>query len=103
MRQYKHLHGLELAGSGPEDQTKIDVLLGSDCYWSVVTGQMIAGDQGPVALDSKLGWLLSGLLDGSDKVVSTHSHMIIHGSLIDSSTDEGSNPLVSMLQRFWNV
>ena len=41
VRQYKHLHGLEIADSGPEDQTKIDVLLGSDCYWSVVTDQLL--------------------------------------------------------------
>ena len=80
--RYVHLQGLELADSDHEDQTAIDILLGSDYYWAVVTGQTIVGEQGPVALDSKLGWLLSGPLDKSDRSVSTHSCVIIHGSLI---------------------
>ena len=61
------------------------------------------GDHGPVALDSKLGWLLSGPLNDHSKAVTTHSHVIIHGGFTDPPMDENSDPLISTLQRFWNV
>ena len=79
VQQYKHLQGLELADSDQEEQT-IKVLIRSDCYWAIVTGQMIVGDQGPVALRRKLGWLLSGPLSNHSKTLTTHSHVIIHGA-----------------------
>ena len=61
------------------------------------------GDHGPVALDSKLGWLLSGPLNDHSKAVTTHSHVIIHGGFTDSPMDENSDHLISTLQRLWNV
>ena len=81
----------------------MDVLIGSDCYWTIVTGQTTVGDHGPIALDSKLDWLLSGPLNDHSKAVMTHCHVIIHGGFTDSPMDENSNPLISTLQRFWNV
>ena len=36
------------------------MLIGSDLYWSLLTGEMIKSSHGPVALDSQLGWILSG-------------------------------------------
>ena len=64
----------------PGLKTPIDVLIGSDCYRTIIAGQTIMGDQGPVAIDSKLGWLLSGPLDCLKRTMSTHSCMIIHGT-----------------------
>ena len=101
--QYEHLHGLELADNDPEEQSPIDILIGSDCYWTIVTGQTIIGDQGPVAIDSKLGWLLSGPLDCHNRAVSTHSYMIVHGNLIESPMEENDDPLASTLRHFWDV
>jgi len=50
-----------LADGDSHDTKKfIDVLVGSDYYWNIVTGDTVVGDKGPVALGSKLGWLLSG-------------------------------------------
>ena len=54
--EYEHLDGLELADGDSHDSKKsIDVLVGSDYYWSIVTGDTVVGDSGPVALGSKLG------------------------------------------------
>ena len=50
VQQYNHLQDLELADSDQEEQTPTDVLIGSDCYWAIVNGQTIVGDQGPVTL-----------------------------------------------------
>ena len=39
---------------------EIDILIGSDQYWELVTGETRHGDSGPVAICTKLGWVLSG-------------------------------------------
>ena len=41
----------------------IDILVGSDFYWTLVTGEIVKTDKGSVAVGSKLGWLLSGPAD----------------------------------------
>jgi len=56
---FSHLAGLQLADANDSTQ-QIDVLIGSDHYWSVMTEETIVGDSGPIAVKSKLGWLLSG-------------------------------------------
>jgi len=50
-------------GDSLDSKKSIDVLVGSDYYCSIVTGDTVVGDGGPVALGSKLGWLLSGPLN----------------------------------------
>ena len=56
MREYAHLSGLELADySRGTDAGEIDVLIGSDFYWKLVTGEVRHGVVGPVAIYSKLG------------------------------------------------
>ena len=38
----------------------IEMLIGADCYWDLTTGHTCRGDSGPVAIQTKLGWVLSG-------------------------------------------
>ena len=93
---------MQLADSSDSAQG-INVLIGSDHYWSVVTGETIAGDTGPVAVSSRLGWLLSGPSDCSSIVNLTHSNVIVNG---DSdklvSVDEGDD-IAKALKRFWDT
>ena len=56
---YPHLHGLKLADYS-DSEDSIDVLIGSDYYWDFVTSEIVRGDFGPTAVNSKFGWLLSG-------------------------------------------
>jgi len=37
------------------------MLIESDFYCDIVTGDIRCGNEGPVAVNSKFGWLLSGL------------------------------------------
>ncbi len=58
---YQHLSNLELAY--PSDGSaviEVDLLIGSDYYWELVTGRISRGEDGPVAVETKLGWVLSG-------------------------------------------
>ena len=59
---YPHLEGLALADSLDDSCGDIDILIGSDYYWDLVSGETIRGDSGPTAVSSKFGWLLSGPL-----------------------------------------
>jgi len=58
--RYPHLRGLELANSVHCSNQSIDVLIGADFYHNFVLGEVIRGEDGPVAVSSRLGWLLSG-------------------------------------------
>lgn len=60
-KQYPHLIGLELADSvGSGLSMPVDVLIRSDRYWQLVTGSTCRGVEGPIAVHTKLGWVLSG-------------------------------------------
>ena len=60
---YAHLDGLDLADfDEQESNNSIDVLVGADHYWDLVTGDIGQGEDGPTAINSKLGWLLSVLI-----------------------------------------
>ena len=55
------LLGLELADfSNTALNMPIDILIGSDYYWQLVTGSICRGTSGPVVVHTKLGWVLSG-------------------------------------------
>ena len=58
--KYAYLKCLDLADSSSLRQGAINILIGSDYYWQVVTGEIVNGDSGPVAMSSIFGWLLSG-------------------------------------------
>ena len=62
-QNYEHLKTLELAETG-EGTGQVDILVGSDFYWDVFSGKVSRGVSGPVGLDSKVGWVLSGLVEG---------------------------------------
>ena len=54
------LLGLKLADFCNEGETLgVDILVGLDYYWKLVTGHTIKGAQ---AVHTKLGWVLSGLV-----------------------------------------
>jgi len=63
MDQSPSFQGLELADGGEFNSgtqtTSIDLLIGSDHYWYIVTGNIIWGDSDLVAVSSKFRWLVS--------------------------------------------
>ena len=81
----------------------IDVLIGSDNYWDFVTGETKRGDDGPIAVKSTLGWLLSGRVNGTIDPV-THSNLIIEcqNSLFAPSQDQ-DDILTNTLKEFWET
>ena len=99
-QNYEHLADLELADSADShDLLEVDVLIGSDWYWSLITGRVIRGETGPIAIDSKVGWILSGPA-GEQTTVNltiTPTHIL----KIDVYKAEPS--LEDQLKQFWEL
>ena len=63
--QYPYLHGLKLTHPvGSDNKFEITLLIGADFYWNLVQDKIIRGN-GPTAVESKIGYLLSGPLSSS--------------------------------------
>ena len=76
---FPYLAGLDLADSSSlEDNLDIGIRIGADQYWKLVTGKIRQKGTGPTAVETKLGWVLSGPVPGvlhggiSVNFVSTH-------------------------------
>ena len=105
--RYPHLQGLELAdGSDCESDTNsqgIDLLIGSDHYWDVVTGNVIRDGSGPVAVSSKLGWLVSGTTRSGNSSSHTITNLSVQGPESVRSVQFNECDLTQQLRSFWEV
>ena len=61
--RYAHLCDLQLTDECSTPREESYILIGSNFYWNIVTGEIVKADEGPVAVNSRLGWLLSGPID----------------------------------------
>ena len=63
---HAHLKGVKLADySTGEDDIMVDILAGSEQYWQLVSGKVLQGEDGPTAIQTRLGWVLSGPTNGA--------------------------------------
>ena len=76
---------------------EVDLLIGSDVYWDIVTGEIVRGPDGLVAVNTRLGWVLSGPVQTTDvtSVNLTSSHAL--------RTDDSTEMLDEKLQSFWEL
>ncbi len=78
-QSYAHQSGLKLADSANDgEEFDLDILIGSDCYWQLVTGHVIHGNDGPTAMHTRLGWVLSGPVKGGSTRFSVQCQHSIH-------------------------
>ena len=102
IERYPHLCKLKLADDYSVTPGEMDILIGSNFYWIVVTGDTVRGDYGPVAVNSKFGWLLSGAVDTIEAKQISHAHVVITGDPANP-LQERDDLLVNSLQKFWEV
>lgn len=90
-----YLRGIKLAHpvSG-EDTFCISLLIGADHYWDVIENHIIRGD-GPTAVKSHIGYLLSGPMSNASSKKNSNKHIL---NVITSR-----NPVESALERFWTL
>ncbi len=97
---HPHLLGLKLADfSDAESSLPVDLLIGSDYYWGLVTGNVCRGADGPVAIHTKLGWVLSGPSPHSELKHSATNLSVTHVLHATAS----SRVLDDQLKVFWNL
>ena len=68
-RKYPHLNGIEFADREAEGSVmEIDLLIGSDYMWEFMEDKTVRGEPGqPVAISTKVGWLLSGPVEAQSR------------------------------------
>ena len=103
---YAHLSGLKLADQGTyEDEVEVDILVGSDQYWSLVSGRVVRGEHGPTAIETKLGWVLSGPIPEGIQVDSQQSNLVTTHVLKTAVNpiDVTNETLDGNLRTFWEL
>ena len=102
---YPHLFGLNLADdSGRSESLAISILIGADHYWKLATGRVRRGKTGPTAIETVLGWVLSGPVPGitfgetSTNLISAHALKLETSVLQCHDCD-----LDQRLKKFWDL
>ena len=102
---FPHLHGLTLADCFEDTNSKrIDLLIGLDSYFNFIQGDVICGmPKEPVALRSKLGWIISGSVrnDSSNADSFSSTTLILEGFDKVASEAYQNDEIVSTLKEFW--
>ena len=100
--QFSHLLGLELADvPNAETSMSVDMLVGSDYYWELVTGSVCRGVSGPVAIHTKLGWVLSGPSSHDEPGQCAMNLNVTHVLHADTCSIEPQT-LEDQLRAFWD-
>ena len=91
---------LDLADWADSDsKLEVDILVGADHYWNLVTGKTISNVDGPTAIHTKLGWVLSGPVPGEIASLCSTNLVTTHVLRVDTQPD----PLDSCLKAFWEL
>ena len=101
--EYPQIPSIDLADeSGGTSMLKVDMLIGSDYYWEIVTGGVSHGAQGPTVIHTKLGWVISGPAPLVNSKQSATNLVSTHLLRIDAQLDSLEN-LGNQLQSFWDL
>ena len=66
LRNYAHLKNIKLADAFDADFKKIDILIGLDLYFKLMTGSVRPGNENePIALESGFGWVVNVYYESS--------------------------------------
>jgi hypothetical protein len=108
--QYPYLDGLELADDNLLNNSaspEIDILIGSDHYYDIITGEIRRGDDGPCAVNSEFGWLICGGAKTRNSkqdptvanLVTVKTTALPYDTLVRNEHEQ----LTEVLDKFWNT
>ena len=88
-------------------------MLGADYFYELVTGEVRKGSAGPVAIRSKLGWLISGPVELSSNDSNTNANFasccVLDQNVVNENTNgenepvDSGNELIETLKQFWKI
>ena len=74
-QKYDHLKEIKLAENNPYNlDLEVDILISGDFYWNFICDSFVRDDLSPIALLTKVGYVLSGPLE--EVTNSAHSNLI---------------------------
>ena len=98
--QDSQLAGLELADwADQESQLEVDILVGADQYWNIVTGAVSQIAGGPTAIYTKLGWVMSGPMPVKITKLCATNLVTTHVLRVDTQMESLDNSL----KAFWEL
>ena len=103
---HEHLIGLQLADSTESCATlNVDILVGGNYYWQFFSGKIVRGTAGPVAMETSLGWVLSGSVQDTP---GSSTYFIGSSHVMKLSCDMGNSAchdayIVNKISEFWDV
>ena len=98
---HPHISELDLADNPMDETCEIDMLIGSDFYWEFVTGEVVRGGEGPVAVNTTLGWMLSGPANLTGCRGSTVNLVTTHTLRVDDGVT--NKMLDATMRSFWEL
>ena len=104
--QYPHLAGLGLADypAKMNEELNCEILVGANFYWQFLSGKCIKAYEGPIAMESILGWILSGPVDNGSTVESTHVNIAeTHVLRLESMSEIEETSLEAQVSKFWEL
>ena len=66
-RSHDHLKDIALSEYNPEENLVVDILVGADQYWKIANGEIKRGKSGPVTMNTRAGWTLSGPVENAPR------------------------------------
>ncbi|GFX61889.1 DUF1758 domain-containing protein [Trichonephila clavipes] len=89
------VEGIPLADEDFSKPSECDIILGSDCFFSILRNGRITGSKGqPIAQSTIFGWVVAGKIQGNCKSSFMQSHLI---------RVENECNVDSILQQFWQT
>ena len=96
-----HTGNILLADSNTNNESSsIDVFIGTDYYWSIINKQVIKTKEGPIALDTKVDWILSGPVKNPSISVN-NSVLLSHVMKVQFEFMDTNNVLKQDLNKVW--
>ena len=104
LKLYCYLSKLDLADYGaPNDSLDVGILIGADLYWSFITGRARQGS-GLTAIETKLGWVLSGPATGLCPEIASMNLLSCHTLKAETSLVTADNTTLNQtLKMFWDL
>ncbi|GFS97762.1 DUF1758 domain-containing protein [Trichonephila clavipes] len=77
IKELDYLEGIPLEDEDFSKPSECDVILGSDCFFSILRNGRITGSKGqPIAQSTIFGWVVAGKIQGNRKTSLMQSHLI---------------------------
>ena len=104
---YRHLDRLNLADPVPRSEVDVDILLGEQYYFDIMSGRMASFEKpgsAPCAVEKMFGWILAGpcLAQSACEDDSSKCMPLTTNSLNQHRSASRLSRLETLVERFWD-